>query len=49
VKQDDRAPFDRALLRARTSAYPAESWLGGWAAGSDWHRAAALYDLHREL
>jgi hypothetical protein len=21
----------------------------GWAARSDWHRAAALYDLHREL
>jgi SAM-dependent methyltransferase len=28
MRQDDRAPFDRALLRARTSAYPAGEFVG---------------------
>jgi SAM-dependent methyltransferase len=28
VRQDDRAPFDRALLRARVAAYPAGEFVG---------------------
>ena len=28
MRQDDRAPFDRALHRARTSAYPAGEFVG---------------------